>query len=266
MFPFLIKQMGSPPAPTVRYQQVYDASLFANIATSSIYVTSLTFFIGANFVVGWTIPSMQINVSTTAKTEDGLSQVFSDNVGADDAVVFGPSSYSFPGGSANARQLILFDRPFRYSPTTGNLLVEVRIFDGTGPLDPRNPMPVFDAYQSTTDQVSRVWATNVSSTASGGMDSLGLTTVVQMSPIPVLQAQFYPLYAGTQTNILKISWPSQPSVFVLQTTAGLGPGASWRNVTNQVFGNPAAGGRWIELPSSYSGMAGYYRLIWTSGP
>jgi hypothetical protein len=86
----------------MRYQQVYSASLFANVDPSLIYVTKLTFFLdpkgqGSSGVI---VSNMQINLSTTTNAADALSAVFSSNVGADDTVVFGPGTYygSFGAG------------------------------------------------------------------------------------------------------------------------------------------------------------------------
>jgi hypothetical protein len=272
IYPFLIRvtaSNGSTNIPTIRYQQVYSALAFTNVQTSSIYATTMTFRT-ADLVFYATVPSVQINLSTTPKAVDGLSSVFSENVGPDDSVVLGPESYDFgvPGsqGGTNEPILAVFERPFRYNPLLGNLLLDVRIFDGRGYNDPDEFFPALRAYSSPTDWVSRVWATNVSATVADVNDSVGLSTVIQLSPIPSLQSQFYPVYETTRTNIIVISWPSQPSTFVLQRSPILGSNASWQNATNQIFGTPASGQRWIELRASSAGSAGFYRLVWPSGP
>src|SRR5262249_50460401 len=81
IYPFLIKEIlagPTAPKPTMRYQQVYNASLFTNLDPGLIYVTTLTFSpdITEKPFLGWTIPEMQINLSTTPKTADTLSLVF----------------------------------------------------------------------------------------------------------------------------------------------------------------------------------------------
>src|ERR1051325_2437582 len=188
IYPFLIKQLDlhpTAPKPTMRYQQVYNSSLFTNLDPSLIYVSTLTFFphVTEPPICGWTVPQMQVNLSTTMKDADSLSLVFDENVGADDTIVFGPRSYDFPGD----RQLILFNKPFRYNPFLGNLLVDVRIFDGSGPFCKMNPFPNMMAYNSPTDEVSRVWATNVTAASASGSDTIGLDTVIELSPLPSLQ-------------------------------------------------------------------------------
>jgi hypothetical protein len=208
---------------------------------------------------------MQINLSTTSKTADSLSLVFSENVGADDTVVLDSTSYPFPGDE----DVIVFNRPFRYRPPLGNVLVDVRVFDGSGtPFPPTDPFPQMAAYNSPTDEVSRVWSTNVMAATASGGDTVGLYTVVELSPIPSLQAQYATNYEGTHTNVIIISWPSLPTNFVLQTSSKLGPGASWKAATNQLFGIVGpnqGGGRWIEIPAASAGPTAFYRLAWPNG-
>src|SRR5258708_5146034 len=76
ILPFLIKEtcLFCTNKPTMRYQQVYNSSLFTNGSLGSVYVTTMTFYgdYTNHSTVGWTIPSMQINLSTTSKTADNL--------------------------------------------------------------------------------------------------------------------------------------------------------------------------------------------------
>jgi hypothetical protein len=270
IYPFLVKQIQAlpnpPPVPTIRYQQVYNSSLFTNVDPQIIYVTSLRFYgYFPSPPSAWGVPNMQINLSTTTNGADHLSPVFAENVGADDTVVFGPASYSFL--ALGSFGVFTFSRPFRFHPPLGNLLLDVRIFDGRGELDPVNPNPLLDAYNSPTDEVSRVWATNVTATTANGSDTVGLDTVIGLSPVPSLKSRFYPSYAsGTLTNIIQISWPSQPTNFLLQSRDTLALGGSWQPATNQVLGGPLPGGVWfIELQASNAGPARFYRLVWPSG-
>ncbi len=273
LLPFLIKETvpsGGTEIPTMRYQQVYDRSLFTNVDPRFIYVSTITFYMGprTNYLYcpfGWTIPSMQINLSTTAKDAQSLSSVFSQNVGADETIVLGPRSWSFPGGCSRADQLVLLDRPFGYDPRLGNLLLDVRVFDGSGARDFLSP-PTLWAYNSPTDEVARVWSTNVTAVSADGSDTIGLLTLIELSAVPSLRAEFFTSYAGGRTNVIKISWPSEPTTFVLQTTDRLGVDTSWRDATNQVFGSPGGDSpRWILIPASSAGSAGFFRLIWAGG-
>jgi len=263
IFPFLIKQIDGPltaTMPTIRYQQVYNWSLFTNLAPSLIYVTTLTFVIGStNFVSGWSVPKMQINLSTTSRAADNLSPVFSQNAGQDDTIVFGPGSYNFPGGPGGNK--LFFSKPFLYNPALGSLLLDVRILDGGGAPDQFNPSPRILAYDSPTDQVSRVWATNVASTTADVIDTLGFETVIQMSPAPSLAIYTYTNGSAVYTGI---QWPTEPSTFALQRARVVGPGELWQNVsTAGVYSNYLF--QELDFPASSAGTGAFYRLIWPGG-
>ncbi len=262
-YPFLIKETvtsGGSNTPSMRYQQVYDRSVFTNVDPRFIYVSTVTFFMyGTNGVFGWTVPSMQINLSTTPRSADNLSRVFSENVGADDTIVFGPRGFSFPG---LYRQFISFDRPFTYNPQSGNLLLDVRIFDGSGPPPPTGGPPSMTSYNSPTDEVARVWATNVTAVSADGSDTIGLLTLLQLSPIPSLK--IYTSFFGTSTNFFAIEWPTQPTVFVLQRSFQLGSGANWETIST---GDPSASFQRYYFPADTAGPRSFFRLTWPSaGP
>src|SRR5579859_7589175 len=271
IFPFLINETditSAPPVPTMRYQQVYNASLFTNANPGLIYVTTLAFYPYSN-LPAWNIPSMQINLSTTSKTATNLSLVFSENVGADDTVVHDRGPYSFPANPDPSIDIVLFNRPFRYNSPLGNLLLDVRIYDGSGyAFPPTNPRPRMAAFNSSTDEVARVWSTNVMATTASGSDTVGLYTEIELSPIPSLQAQFFPVYETTLSNIIVISWPSEPTNFVLQSTRHIGTNAAWGPLTNFIHGlngQNQGGGRWIEVPAASAAATAFYRLVWPSG-
>ena len=260
---------GVYPSPvTVRYQQVCNASLFTNIPPNCVYVSLLSFRMDNRGSGGWTVSNLQVNLSTTQKLADGFDSNFSANVGPDDTTVFGPSSFVFGGGSL-ALQDFPLDRPFRYNPRLGSLLVDVRIA-GIGPPQGSNPDPSHDAYNSPSDEVSRIWAPDVTATAATDGDTTGLFMVVRFSPVPSLTATFYPVWYDVVnlTNIVKIAWPSLPPGFLLQKSDRLGAGALWQSVTNQVEGADISqfGARWIKFPAKSAGSSGYFRLVMPSGP
>src|ERR1051325_10291024 len=66
LIPFGLEQQG---IPSVRYQQVYNASDFSSIAMSGAFITELRFSsdsqMGRTFTA--TLPDVQINLSTTTK-------------------------------------------------------------------------------------------------------------------------------------------------------------------------------------------------------
>src|SRR5439155_11184439 len=129
------------------------------------------------------------------------------------------------------------------------------IFNGSGPLD--LDFPTMDAQNSSTDEVSIVYATNVAATAATTVSTAGLFTVIQFSAIPSLV-----IYTtgtnNTPTNYIVIDWPSQPSVFRLQQSAKPGTGANWQPVTN------ATAPRYF-FPVQSARPAAFYRLVWEAG-
>src|SRR5438874_10645957 len=91
LWPFLMQQ--SPEVPSMRYEQVYDASAFSQIEPPGAFLTrffmraSTNTFAGARGIT----TNIQISFSTTSSAPDSLSTVFSENVGKDETVVFGPA-------------------------------------------------------------------------------------------------------------------------------------------------------------------------------
>jgi hypothetical protein len=166
----------------MRYQQVYAASEFG---LDPIFIEAMLFRpdsdTGAAFSANH--PSVQINLSTTLNGPDTLSSTFASNVGLDDTIVrSGALSFSSvdapgPGNTRAFDILIPFTIPFLYNPALGNLLVDVRI-DAATELSTQ-----FDAENTFGDSTSRVFATAGSGSLSGAVDTRGLVTQFQTSPV-----------------------------------------------------------------------------------
>jgi len=247
----------------MRYQQVYSASLFTNVPAECIYLTSFRYedYPSTNYADSsdWTM-RLQINLSTTQGRADDLSTNFSENVGPDNTVVFRPTRIDFKLGFG---KLLLFDRPFRYRGVQGNLLFDVRVSDASGTNGPRSTgYTDLLAIDSATDEVSRVWATNFTSTVATGADTTALATSFQFSAVPSLQIKVESVY-GTNRPVLR--WPAQPSVFAPQTSSEFGSNAVWRTITGGILGTPDGPDRAIYLDMPPSGDSGFFRLIWESG-
>jgi hypothetical protein len=156
LLPILSKQ-------PIRYQQVYDKSQFASFASGGEYITQLAFRVHSPGIpFSASISDLQVNLSTTAKTPEGLSTTFASNVGTDDTVVFPSASVQFaaslagpPDGPQAFDLVITFTTPFRYDPTKGNLLVDIRNTSGTTH-DPANDQEI-DEVSTGGDSVSRVY-------------------------------------------------------------------------------------------------------------
>jgi hypothetical protein len=175
-----------------RFQQVYDASVFSNrLPEGGGFVRQLVFRVDANAGHSFedTLPSVQLNLSTTLKSSDGLSSIFADNVGSDDVAVLGPRSVPLSGGGGGGVTgfNVLFDfrdRPFYYNPANGNLLVDFRIHQGFGGPFPPGRGAILDAFSVTGDSISSVYAYDSSSLTSGQLSTLGLATDFVFLPIP----------------------------------------------------------------------------------
>jgi hypothetical protein len=130
----------APFGCAVQYQQVYDASLFPGAVT----ITGLTFF-NHNFLPGSiSTAGYKIELSTTAAAVDGLSDIFVENIGADDqlfacgimgGLIGETNQFTIgAGGLVNlgpACDLVGFaydplgGSPFHYDPGAGNLLLTI---------------------------------------------------------------------------------------------------------------------------------------------
>ena len=168
-FPFRI---GSN---SMRYQQVFDAADFGALSGPEL-ITQISFrpdlTDGAAF--NTTLTNIQINLSTTTAGPDGLSSTFAINVGGDDTIVFSgqlslSSAHAGPVQGPMVFDIIIdLQTPFIYDPSSGNLLLDVRNFDG-------GITTFFDAVQ-VADPVSRVFSALLAGVNNpiGSADTAGL--------------------------------------------------------------------------------------------
>jgi hypothetical protein len=170
--------------PSSRYQQVFSASQFGAISNGG-WITEILFRVDTPNGYGFreVLPNLQINLSTTSRGPDELSATFSDNIGADDMVVFGPGSASIESFvHIGSPQLFLIDFPLSnrlyYEPAKGNLLMDVRLYQGAS----FGAVPSFDAVDNVGDSISRAYG-DITAT-SGFRDSSGLVTMFLAIPIP----------------------------------------------------------------------------------
>ena len=177
--------------PSQRYQQVFNASEFSALSGST-EITQILFrpdnFFATPF--DFTIPDIQINLSTTGNSADGLSTTFADNIGADDTVVVSRGSLALSssntgpdGGPKDFDIVINLANSFFYDPSAGNLLLDVRTFSSSD-------INFFvDSAFIEGDSVSRVFSAEGSdvNSATGDADTLGLVTqftFADAAPVP----------------------------------------------------------------------------------
>ena len=148
----------------LRMQQVYAGSEFSSWSGPE-YIQSIAFRLdGPSFPFGATINGVTIRLSTTAREPDGLSGTFADNIGPDESVVFQGALPIFSteeprtDGLPHAFNIVInLQKPFRYDPTQGNLLLDI-----TNPLKADNiyvngvKSISLDTQRLSGDTVSRV--------------------------------------------------------------------------------------------------------------
>lgn len=210
VFPFSPSTNG---IPSQRYQQVYGASAFASLP-GPITITDILFrpdatLPGAPF--SNTLPSIQINLSTTAAAVDALSLTFANNLGANDAVVFSGAlslSSAYTGPAAGPKDFdiaIHLQTPFTYNPAAGNLLLDVRNFSSVD-------IGRFDLINDSTDSVSRVY-TSTGGTANDPTAAFAATEGL------VTQFNFRPAALTNPTPLPAAAWAATPLLALLLAAA-----------------------------------------------
>lgn len=120
---------------------------------------------------------VEFRLSTTSRQPDGLSTLFSENIGPDETTVFGRGPITLNWSQGSFITHIPFAHPFLYNPATGNLLLDVRNY-GTG------DMPSFDAYGVLGDSVSVVGNEQIGSPV-GELFTFGLATLFWADFVPI---------------------------------------------------------------------------------
>lgn len=135
--------LGGAGIITERFQQVYSSSLFA-MFPEGVGINS--FEIRGDGVSGnafATEVSIEIYLSTTFRSVDGLSRNLDENVGVDARLIRSSDPFTIFGGGGGggpSEWLTLADvrdNPFYYNPAAGNLLVDIKVYSRsrTSPFD-----------------------------------------------------------------------------------------------------------------------------------
>jgi hypothetical protein len=156
-----------------RSQQVYQSLQFPS---DPVYITELRFRpaeapYGSAFST--TISNIQINLSTTSHSPDGLSTTFADNVGSDDTIVYSgsldiSSAYTGKDGSGPRDNdiVIKLQTPFLYYRTNGNLLLDIRHFS-----DDSGNGAFTECFGESNDGGSRIVSLDPNSSMAGWADT-----------------------------------------------------------------------------------------------
>jgi len=223
------------------YQQAYDASMFSLLGTNGGYITSVAFRGGGN-TVSYSYP-LVVSLSTTPVAVNNLSSTFTNNLGADNTIVYS-SSFNigvFPSWKSllQFQYVISFSTPFFYNPTNGNLLLDIQItsyvntYAGTGP-----PAMNYDGGYPDYPPMCRVYGYGSQFTpmpTNGGVFmSSGLITEFGVTP---LSSPSFKIgnFALTGTNSICGSTNGAPGVvYTLLTTTNMAI-PNWIPVTSNVF-------------------------------
>ena len=183
-----------------RYQQLNAASDFGSsiggtvIGPGGVLLRGMYLRLDSpiGFSFGGYATNLQVNLSTTLRQPDSLSPVFFDNVGANDQIVFGPATPRLAGDHTGSSPepwttgvLIQFDQPFLYLPTEGNLLLDIRLFNGS------TAAGFLDAWNRPGDSVSSVYGDIAD--LSGTTSTLGISILFSGTVVP--EPSTYALFA-----------------------------------------------------------------------
>ena len=146
-----------------------------------VNITELSFSQIPGFPLDVNLASIDIRLSTSTRAPDGLSSIFSQNVGIDDTLVYSGSLHFSISTAETYGVHVGLQHPFFYNPQGGNLLLDVRHFQTL----PGPPFTVGGLYGNfmTGDSVSSVISINVNA-ATGSPGTEGLLTRFTVTAIP----------------------------------------------------------------------------------
>jgi hypothetical protein len=122
---------------TVRRQQLFEAPLFSRFPVG-ITISGIAFRLeggppGRSFDV--VIPGLEVRFSTSPMSRVALNEVFANNIGSDETVVFPRAPWGWKADWVNGLNPfsleIPFARTFTYDPSKGNLLMDITVFGPT---------------------------------------------------------------------------------------------------------------------------------------
>jgi hypothetical protein len=118
---------------SIRYQQLFVGTDIAVYGyTPPAWLITKIGLPGVGTYPGKVSPQVEISFSTTHHSPSSLSPVFAENIGPDATLVFSGSITWVPlppHHPEGGRYEIIFDQPFLYVPSAGNLLMEVKNFE-----------------------------------------------------------------------------------------------------------------------------------------
>jgi hypothetical protein len=145
---------NSPEGP-FRFQQIYAASQFGDLAQSAHLLTGFAWRPDEAVDGPKTVSlDMEIHLSTTVVEPNEMSWTYGDNVGLDETIVYsGPATLHTenigPGDGPRAFDYVVkLQTPFYYDPSQGNLLMDLITYSGITSADYPNQDFVYDPSSS----------------------------------------------------------------------------------------------------------------------
>jgi len=176
-----------------RTQQLYSATEFSSLGSPE-WITELKFrpHWESGFPFSVVLDDVQINLSTTIRTPSTMSNIFGDNIGADETTVFSgilSLSSSFVGPPPMEFDIVVpLQTPFLYDPTVGDLLLDVSVFSGTTSMSELSVV-------TDSPAVSRVISSDVDALG-GPLVETGHSAVTQFITIPEPATLFLVITGG----------------------------------------------------------------------
>jgi hypothetical protein len=175
--PFLIQRSE---ASSYRFQEVHAATAFAGVS-SPIAITEISYRRGgATVPVDVVLDNISIRLSTTTATPDHLNGLYSANIGLDETVVYSGGLHFFENGTDPFGLHVVFQHPFVFDPSKGNLLMD--FYNGS-------PVPPLQSGFYGVDAIS-TFGDSVSILAGSGnspfenFSTAGMITRFEYTPVP----------------------------------------------------------------------------------
>src|SRR5690349_16526598 len=173
--------------PPMRFQQVYDSSGFVEMIPQGAWISGIWFVSDHEVGRTWgaSLPKVEIFMGLSDRGADNLSATFAENFSIAPVSVRPLGPLLLSSGGAGFVVQIPFSEPFFYNPSEGNLLLEIKnyeptMFPGT-PIANAGPL---DAWNVAGDSISRVYARGDANATVGAVDTIGLTTLFMVTPVP----------------------------------------------------------------------------------
>ena len=245
---------------SVRFQQVFHASQFSKLPQGGAFLTRFQDIRGAcgSLIVAAGFTNVEMRFSSISRGPDGLSSVFSENVGDDEVLVFkgrmGAGSGAACDRGFGGTGIWMLQSPFFYDPTKGrNLLLELRVSDPN--YIEGGKQVTMETHSVTNDSISRVAAFSSTATTADVVDTAGLIATFIFFRPPAFKVHI-------ETNHVVVLWQGDLPQFQLQMSDEPGSMSKWVPYPEQLPYREIV--NYVTLPIASLQHQRYFRLFWDS--